>query len=94
MTLGEIAFKCNFAFVDESTHLVLKRRVDKYFASEARELCIYLQEELNKTDSYIAAEGITVTIKYATEHRCGIKIRKSNFNLSDEITGTDPLYDK
>lgn len=94
MSFGEIAFKCNFAFVDESTNLVVQRRVDKDFSAEANQLCFYLQEELNKIGSCLAAEGIIVTIKYATEHRCGIKISKSNFVLSDEITGTDPLYDK
>lgn len=94
MSFGEIAFKCNFAFFNESNNVVLQRRVDKVFATEAHKLCIYLQEELNKKDSFLANKGIIVTIKHATEHRCGIKISKKNFNLSDEITGTDPLYDK
>ena len=45
MNPGEIAFKCNFAFVEESTNIVVQRRVDKDFSAEAYELCIYLNEE-------------------------------------------------
>ncbi len=34
---------------------------------------------------------VKIFVKYATEHRCGICIRGNN--LSDQITGTDPLRD-
>ena len=94
MKPGEIGFKCNFANVDFETGRVILRRVDKYFATEARELCEYLEKELNKREAWLKAEGITVTIKHATEHRCGIKIGKVGMSLSDKITGTDPLYDE
>jgi 2,3-bisphosphoglycerate-independent phosphoglycerate mutase len=32
-----------------------------------------------------------VSVKYATEHRCGVVVRGSG--LSDAISGTDPLKD-
>ena len=32
-----------------------------------------------------------VTVRYATEHRCGVAV--SGPGLSDAITGTDPLKD-
>ena len=32
-----------------------------------------------------------VTVLHATEHRCGVKL--SGPNLTDNITGTDPLKD-
>lgn len=94
MSPGEIAFKCNFACMDTVSKHVVLRRADKEFASEASELCKFLQEELNKKGSLLESEGISVTIKHATEHRCGVKIQKENYFLSDRITGTDPLYDK
>lgn len=94
MNPGEIAFKCNFAFVDSSNNDFVTRRVDKNFASEAEKLCKYLQAELNRSGTWLDAEGISVSIKHATEHRCGVKIGKDGMVLSDEITGTDPLYDK
>ncbi|RUP49427.1 metalloenzyme superfamily-domain-containing protein [Jimgerdemannia flammicorona] len=34
----------------------------------------------------------SVAVKYATEHRCGVRVRGPN--LTDAITGTDPLKDK
>lgn len=94
MCPGEIAFKCNFACIDFVSKQVILRRADKDFANEASELCNFLQEELNKKGSLLESEGISVTIKHATEHRCGVKIKKDKYFLSDRITGTDPLYDK
>ena len=94
MSSGEIGFKCNFASVDGETNRVILRRVDKNFSGEARELCKYLQKELNMKGKWPDAEGISINIKYATEHRCGIKVGKVGVSLSDKITGTDPLYDK
>ena len=80
--------------MDISTKQVILRRSDKDFAKESSELCNFLQDELNKKGSILESEGISVTVKHATEHRCGIKIKKNNYFLSDRITGTDPLYDK
>lgn len=34
----------------------------------------------------------TVSVKYAIEHRCGVRVRGPG--LTDTITGTDPLKDK
>ena len=34
---------------------------------------------------------VTVSVRYATEHRCGVRLRGPS--LSDCITGTDPLHD-
>lgn len=93
MKPGDIGFKCNFAHVDFETGRVNLRRVDKDFAAEAHELCEYLQKELNKKEFWPKNEGISVTIKHATEHRCGIKIGYVGASLSDKISGTDPLYD-
>lgn len=36
-------------------------------------------------------EGYTLTVKHATEHRCGVKI--SGPGMNDQIIGTDPLKD-
>lgn len=33
----------------------------------------------------------TVTVRYATEHRCGVAV--SGPDLSDSVSGTDPLKD-
>ena len=36
-------------------------------------------------------KGYTLTVKHATEHRCGVKV--SGPGMTDQIIGTDPLKD-
>jgi len=86
MQPGDIAFKCNFATVDPETNIVISRRADRHFEEEGPVLCA-------------ALDGHTIpgypqhrlSVKYATEHRCGIVLRGPG--LTDTISGTDPLKD-
>eukprot|EP00735_Rhodelphis_limneticus_P014417 TRINITY_DN8442_c0_g1::TRINITY_DN8442_c0_g1_i1::g.3413::m.3413 TRINITY_DN8442_c0_g1::TRINITY_DN8442_c0_g1_i1::g.3413 ORF type:complete len:550 (-),score=45.26,sp/Q975P3/APGM_SULTO/32.10/9e-69,PhosphMutase/PF10143.4/1.9e-57,Metalloenzyme/PF01676.13/4.2e-09,Metalloenzyme/PF01676.13/1.4e-16 TRINITY_DN8442_c0_g1_i1:261-1910(-) len=86
MQVGDIAFKSNFATIDPETNIVVSRRADRNFEEEGPILCEYLDGI--KLPSF---PQHTVAIKYATEHRCGVRIRGPR--LSDAITGTDPLVD-
>lgn len=85
MEKGDIAFKCNFATINQEG-IVISRRADRNFEELGPILC----EKLNgiKIPKY---EEYQVTVKYATEHRCGIRIRGPG--LTDSITDTDPLKD-
>ena len=84
MKKGDIAFKSNFAFCRNG--IVEKRRASRKFDKEGPILCEYLNGlVLDEFPEY------KVTVKYATEHRCGISV--SGPNLVDEISGTDPLKD-
>ncbi|ETV93187.1 hypothetical protein H310_12791 [Aphanomyces invadans] len=87
MAPGDVAFKCNFAYLDRATNVVAMRRVDRNFHAWGKELCPYVGSV--KLPSF---PGVGVVCKYATEHRCGIVFKGSN--LSDQITGTDPLKDE
>lgn len=64
----------------------MSRRADRNFHDWGPALC----DALNglTIDGYPEHR---VFVKYATEHRCGVVI--SGPNLSDQITGTDPLKD-
>lgn len=93
MNEGEIAFKCNFAFMNDATGEVISRRADLNFAAEAKELCDYLQRELNRPGTWLKNDGVEVFVKHATEHRCGLKIGIKGRRLSSAISGTDPLID-
>ncbi|KAL0090067.1 2,3-bisphosphoglycerate-independent phosphoglycerate mutase-domain-containing protein [Phycomyces blakesleeanus] len=86
MIPGDIAFKSNFAYIDKATGIVLSRRADRHFEGLGPTLCAAL-------DGIILPSfpNHTVAVKYATEHRCGVRVRGPN--LTDEITGTDPLKD-
>jgi len=86
MDLTEVAFKCNFANMNPTTRVVEKRRVDRNFP----EWGLPLIDVLNGM-RVPGHEDHYITVLHATEHRCGVKL--SGPNLSDEITGTDPLKD-
>lgn len=86
MKAGDIAFKCNFAYMDPKTKVVEKRRVDRNFQDWGLELVDLLDN--TKIPGY---EQYEVRVKHATEHRVGVKI--SGPGLSNDITDTDPLVD-
>ena len=84
--VGDIAFKSNFAFMNLETRIVEKRRVDREFPAWGIPLCDAL--------TGIPIPGYPeheIEVKYATEHRCGVKVRGPR--LSHMITGNDPLKD-
>eukprot|EP00352_Strombidinopsis_acuminata_P000283 CAMPEP_0176344172 /NCGR_PEP_ID=MMETSP0126-20121128/4502_1 /TAXON_ID=141414 ORGANISM="Strombidinopsis acuminatum, Strain SPMC142" /NCGR_SAMPLE_ID=MMETSP0126 /ASSEMBLY_ACC=CAM_ASM_000229 /LENGTH=238 /DNA_ID=CAMNT_0017690503 /DNA_START=265 /DNA_END=981 /DNA_ORIENTATION=+ len=86
MTFDEIAFKCNFAFINDK-ELVEKRRCDRNFVSWGLPLC----DALNNVVVPGFDGKYVMKCQHATEHRCGIKI--SGPGLSSCITGNDPLKD-
>lgn len=114
MELGDVAFKCNFASLEEpivgpdagrqesetrtlgekhkersGIHegtLVKKRRVDRNFPTWGIPLCDYLNGL--RLPSF---PQVQVAVSYATEHRCGVRLRGPG--LTDQISGTDPLKD-
>lgn len=86
MSPGDIAFKSNFATLDESTGIVISRRADRHFEEEGPILCAALDGM--KLPSY---PEYSVRVKYATEHRCGVVVKGPK--LSGNISGTDPLKD-
>lgn len=92
MIVGDIAFKSNFATLDEQTGIVVSRRADRNFTAMGPILCQYLSDhlaDLGILDPKFA--GYSVKVQYATEHRCGVRLRGPG--LTDEIVGTDPLRD-
>jgi len=85
MSYDDIAFKCNFAYINDETGIVERRRVDREF-DWGIPLCDALNDlRIPGYDDY------TVKCEYATEHRCGLKV--TGKGLSSLITGTDPLKD-
>nr|CAD1817012.1 unnamed protein product [Ananas comosus var. bracteatus] len=86
MSPGDIAFKSNFATLDENTGIVVSRRADRHFEEEGPILCAALDGM--KLPSFPEYE---VRVRYATEHRCGVVVKGPK--LSGNISGTDPLKD-
>ncbi|CAA7045112.1 unnamed protein product [Microthlaspi erraticum] len=86
MSPGDIAFKSNFATLDEKSGIVVSRRADRHFEEEGPILCAALDGM--KLPSFPEYE---VRVRYATEHRCGVVVKGPR--LSGNISGTDPLKD-
>ncbi|XP_050381574.1 uncharacterized protein LOC126798607 [Argentina anserina] len=86
MSPGDIAFKSNFATLDEKSGIVISRRADRHFEKEGPILCAALDGL--KLPSFPEYE---VRVRYATEHRCGVVVKGPS--LSGNISGTDPLKD-
>jgi 2,3-bisphosphoglycerate-independent phosphoglycerate mutase len=68
MSYDDIAFKCNFAYVNDETLSVERRRVDREFHWGVS-LCDALDGM--KIPGF---EEYAVQCEYATEHRCGLKV--------------------
>ncbi|RZC44119.1 hypothetical protein C5167_037063 [Papaver somniferum] len=86
MQPGDIAFKSNFATLDEDSGVVTSRRADRHFEEEGPILCAALDKL--KLPTFPEYE---VRVRYATEHRCGVVVKGPK--LSGNISGTDPLKD-
>ncbi|GFR43969.1 hypothetical protein Agub_g5113, partial [Astrephomene gubernaculifera] len=87
MSPGDIAFKCNFATLDPDSGVVLSRRADRNFEHMGPALCEALDGlPLPGYPSH------SVSVRYATEHRCGVVVRGPG--LTDAVGDTDPLRDR
>lgn len=87
---GDVAFKCNFAWMDDETGIVASRCAEK---SEAMS---HVAEVLVETLTAVRLEafpGVEIDLVHAGEHRCGVVIRDRDAVLSDMVTNTDPLLD-
>lgn len=83
----EVAFRANFATIDERTLEILDRRVGRSLHSEeARELAKALDGmELGLYDGY-------VRVKATVGHRAVVVVGSGSQRLSDEVENTDPAY--
>lgn len=82
---GDIGFKCVFSTMKRDGVTVQRRKCDRFFQDWGQELV----EALNHAFSDF--EMAQVSFKYVKEHRCVVRVRADD--LSDAISGTDPLTD-
>lgn len=75
---GDIAFRCNFATIDEVGNVVDRR------AGRIRQGTKELAEALNGME----VDGVQILFKEATEHRAVLVLRGNG--LSEKVTDTDP----
>jgi 2,3-bisphosphoglycerate-independent phosphoglycerate mutase len=86
---GDLALRGNFATVTEDLHLVDRRAGRQITRQEAEAICETLRDRIIFTD-----KDASVVIEPTVSHRVIIRLRHTTLKLSENITNTDPAYDK
>ena len=85
---GDLALRGNFATIDPTNKKILDRRAGR-IVTEANSAAICALIRKN-----IKIEGIEFSIEPTIGHRVVIRFRKKGTTLGENITNTDPAYDK
>ena len=86
---GDLAFRGNFATVDDKLKIVDRRAGRSISSEEARAVCKTLRDNIRFSD-----KDASVVLQPTVAHRVVIRFRHAKMKLSDRITNTDPAYDK
>lgn len=86
---GDLAFRGNFATVDDKLKIVDRRAGRSISSEEAKAVCKTLSEKIRFSD-----KDASVVLEPTVAHRVVIRFRHAKMKLSDRITNTDPAYDK
>ena len=86
---GDLAFRGNFATVDDKLKIVDRRAGRSISSEEAKAVCKTLRDKIRFSD-----KDASVVIEPTVAHRVVIKFRHAKMKLSDRITNTDPAYEK
>ena len=86
---GDLAFRGNFATVDDKLKIVDRRAGRSISSEEAKAVCKTLSDKIRFSD-----KDASVVIEPTVAHRVVIKFRHAKMKLSDRITNTDPAYEK
>ena len=85
---GNVAFRVNFATVEDDGRTIKDRRVGRNLSTEE---ATYLAKEIN---SKVTLTNATFEFKNTIGHRGVLVIRAMHTQLSAWITNTDPAYDR
>lgn len=82
---GDLAFRCNFATVEDGMRIA-DRRVGRDLTSDEAQR---LAQEVNAS---VKLPGASAELRATVEHRCVLHVRRDGDPLSAEVTNTDPAY--
>ncbi len=86
---GDLALRGNFATIDERSK-VIDRRAGRIISNdETKLLCNTINEKIRFKD-----KNVSVVVVPTIAHRVTIRFRHNTMKLSENITNTDPAYDK
>jgi 2,3-bisphosphoglycerate-independent phosphoglycerate mutase len=86
---GDLALRGNFATIDESNRIVDRRAGRNISEEEANSICESLSSRVRFNDP-----NVSLVIKPTIGHRVVIRFRHNIQALSDQVSNTDPAYDK
>ena len=86
---GDLALRGNFATIDESNRIVDRRAGRNISEEEANSICESLSSSVKFNDP-----NVSLVIKPTIGHRVVIRFRHNLQALSDQVSNTDPAYDK
>lgn len=85
---GDIALRGNFSTINPTNKKILDRRAGRIVSPEdSRAICDLIRENVKIKD-------IDFSIRPTIGHRVVVRLRKSRSFLGENITNTDPAYDK
>lgn len=85
---GDLALRGNFATIDTSNKRIIDRRAGRVISQEeSRHICELIRKNLRLPE-------IDCSIEPTIGHRVVLRFRKKGENLGQNITNTDPAYDK
>ena len=84
---GDLALRGNFATVDSNKKIMDRRAGRVISKDDANEICDLINKNIKIND-------IAIYVKPTIGHRVIIHFRKKNCVLGENITNTDPAYDK
>ncbi len=84
---GDLALRGNFATIDSNKKILDRRAGRTISKDDAESIC----ELINKN---VKIDGVDIKVKPTIGHRVVLHIRKKNSVLGENITNTDPAYDK
>lgn len=86
---GDLAMRGNFATIDNNKRIIDRRAGRDIAEWEANAVCESLSSKMRFTDP-----DVSLVIKPTVGHRVVIRFRHNSLKLSDNISNTDPAYDK
>jgi 2,3-bisphosphoglycerate-independent phosphoglycerate mutase len=86
---GDLAMRGNFATIDGNKRIIDRRAGRNIAGWEANAVCKSLSSKVRFSDT-----NVSLVIKPTVGHRVVIRFRHSSQKLSDNISNTDPAYDK
>ena len=85
---GDLALRGNFATISTSDKRILDRRAGRSISKEdSNAICNLIKENVKLQD-------VEYSIEPTIGHRVVLRFRRKNFKLGQNITNTDPAYEK